>query len=239
MQVRGYYMDMALPHATTHYSLRTSHCLLLTTRHSLLTTPHSPLPTPHSPLPTPHSPLPTPHSLSPLQLFHELVYDNLNVDVMHAERTQQQRDHVVEKFRTGKVWVLVCTELMARSTAARVGPGPSAHPCGRHACRAAARVARLRWRACCSPVGRAPVLVAYGGRQSGVGCGDSLACRPFARHAASTSRASTPSSTTTSPRRPSLTSTALAAPAARDARGAPSHSLPRRTPSSCAPSPTS
>jgi len=49
-----------------------------------------------------------------MQLFHELVYDNLNVDVMHAERTQQQRDHVVEKFRTGKVWVLVCTELMAR-----------------------------------------------------------------------------------------------------------------------------
>jgi len=25
-----------------------------------------------------------------MQLFHELVYDNLNVDVMHAERTQQQ-----------------------------------------------------------------------------------------------------------------------------------------------------
>ena len=40
-----------------------------------------------------------------MQLFHELVYDNLNVDVMHAERTQQQRDHVVEKFRTGKVWL--------------------------------------------------------------------------------------------------------------------------------------
>jgi ATP-dependent RNA helicase DDX52/ROK1 len=26
----------------------------------------------------------------------------------------KQRDHVVEKFRTGKVWVLICTELMAR-----------------------------------------------------------------------------------------------------------------------------
>eukprot|EP00964_Phaeocystis_antarctica_P160911 scaffold132888_cov60-Phaeocystis_antarctica.AAC.1 len=53
---------------------------------------------------------------------------------MHAERTQQQRDHVVEKFRTGKVWVLVCTELMARSTVSTVDPAPPAHP---HTCRLA------------------------------------------------------------------------------------------------------
>lgn len=48
------------------------------------------------------------------QLFHELVYDGLNVDVLHAERSQAQRDLAVQKFRTGKVWVLIATELVAR-----------------------------------------------------------------------------------------------------------------------------
>ncbi|KAH6573220.1 hypothetical protein BASA62_003067 [Batrachochytrium salamandrivorans] len=48
------------------------------------------------------------------ELFHELVYDGINVDVMHSERTQAQRDAIVENFRRGKIWVLIATELMAR-----------------------------------------------------------------------------------------------------------------------------
>ncbi|XP_060747164.1 probable ATP-dependent RNA helicase DDX52 [Tachysurus vachellii] len=48
------------------------------------------------------------------ELFHELVYEGINVDVIHAERTQQQRDNVVSSFRAGKIWVLICTALMAR-----------------------------------------------------------------------------------------------------------------------------
>lgn len=48
------------------------------------------------------------------QLFNELIYDGINVDVIHAERTQQQRDNVVKAFREGKIWVLICTELMSR-----------------------------------------------------------------------------------------------------------------------------
>ncbi|EGC40023.1 hypothetical protein DICPUDRAFT_6001, partial [Dictyostelium purpureum] len=47
-------------------------------------------------------------------LFQELVFDGINVDVIHSERTQFQRDTIVKKFRTGKIWVLICTELMAR-----------------------------------------------------------------------------------------------------------------------------
>ena len=39
------------------------------------------------------------------ELFHELIYDGLNVDVIHSERTQAQRDNVVKCFRTGKVCV--------------------------------------------------------------------------------------------------------------------------------------
>lgn len=48
------------------------------------------------------------------ELFNELIYDGVNVDVIHADRTQMQRDSVVRCFREGKIWVLICTELMAR-----------------------------------------------------------------------------------------------------------------------------
>jgi len=48
------------------------------------------------------------------QLFRELVYDGINVDVMHADRTQAQRDQVIGQFRAGAIWVLICTDLMAR-----------------------------------------------------------------------------------------------------------------------------
>ncbi|XP_078042091.1 DExD-box helicase 52 [Augochlora pura] len=48
------------------------------------------------------------------ELFNELIYDGVNVDVIHADRTQTQRDNVVRCFREGKIWILICTELMAR-----------------------------------------------------------------------------------------------------------------------------
>lgn len=48
------------------------------------------------------------------QLFNELIYDGINVDVIHADRTQLQRDKSVTAFREGKIWILICTELMGR-----------------------------------------------------------------------------------------------------------------------------
>ncbi|XP_022901793.2 probable ATP-dependent RNA helicase DDX52 [Onthophagus taurus] len=48
------------------------------------------------------------------QLFNELIYDGINVDAIHSDRTQQQRDNTIRCFREGKIWVLICTELMAR-----------------------------------------------------------------------------------------------------------------------------
>ncbi|XP_063974301.1 probable ATP-dependent RNA helicase DDX52 [Diachasmimorpha longicaudata] len=48
------------------------------------------------------------------ELFNELIYDGINVDVIHADRTQTQRDNVVRCFREGRIWVLICTELMSR-----------------------------------------------------------------------------------------------------------------------------
>nr|KAF6455603.1 DExD-box helicase 52 [Rousettus aegyptiacus] len=48
------------------------------------------------------------------ELFRELIYEGINVDVIHADRTQQQRDNTVHSFRAGKIWVLICTALLAR-----------------------------------------------------------------------------------------------------------------------------
>lgn len=47
-------------------------------------------------------------------LFHELLYDRLNVDVIHSERTAKQRDEVIERFKNGDVWVLITTDVIAR-----------------------------------------------------------------------------------------------------------------------------
>ncbi|OQS02182.1 DEAD/DEAH box RNA helicase [Thraustotheca clavata] len=48
------------------------------------------------------------------ELYHELVYDGINVGAIHADRTKEQRDKVIKDFRTGAVWVLICTDLMSR-----------------------------------------------------------------------------------------------------------------------------
>jgi hypothetical protein len=48
------------------------------------------------------------------ELFSELVYDGINVDVIHSERSKKQRDDVVKQFRLGSIWVLIATDLMAR-----------------------------------------------------------------------------------------------------------------------------
>lgn len=48
------------------------------------------------------------------ELYQELLYDGINVGAVHADRTKEQRDEVIRQFRTGAVWVLICTDLMSR-----------------------------------------------------------------------------------------------------------------------------
>jgi len=48
------------------------------------------------------------------ELHEELVYEGMKVDVIHSDRPQKQRDLVVEKFRRGEVWSLICTDLLGR-----------------------------------------------------------------------------------------------------------------------------
>lgn len=47
-------------------------------------------------------------------LFHELLYEGIHVDVIHAGRSRTARDNAVAKFRKGETWVLICTDLVAR-----------------------------------------------------------------------------------------------------------------------------
>ncbi|XP_042910700.1 probable ATP-dependent RNA helicase DDX52 [Parasteatoda tepidariorum] len=48
------------------------------------------------------------------ELYSEVVYYCQRVGVIHADLPQDERDSVVEKFESSKIWVLICTELMAR-----------------------------------------------------------------------------------------------------------------------------
>ena len=48
------------------------------------------------------------------RLFKELIYENVNVDVINADRSQLQRENTIRSFRQGKLWVLISTELISR-----------------------------------------------------------------------------------------------------------------------------
>lgn len=47
-------------------------------------------------------------------LANEFQYDDINIDFIHSERDQKERDSIVAGFREGRIWFLVCTELMGR-----------------------------------------------------------------------------------------------------------------------------
>ena len=52
------------------------------------------------------------------ELYDELTSkgsdNSLHVDAIHSEKSELQRDRAVRAFRSGQVWVLICTELMGR-----------------------------------------------------------------------------------------------------------------------------
>lgn len=47
-------------------------------------------------------------------LASEFLYEDLNMDFIHSQRDPKERDLIVSKFREGKIWFLVCTDLMGR-----------------------------------------------------------------------------------------------------------------------------
>lgn len=48
------------------------------------------------------------------ELYKELIFDGVNVNVIHGDKGKIERDEIIKQFRTGEIWVLVCTDLMAR-----------------------------------------------------------------------------------------------------------------------------
>ena len=48
------------------------------------------------------------------ELHRELAYDGLKIDALHADRTNAQRDAIVRGFRSGDIWVLICTDILGR-----------------------------------------------------------------------------------------------------------------------------
>lgn len=48
------------------------------------------------------------------KLFANLISEGINVEVIHSDRIQSQRDKIVSSFREGKILFLICTELMGR-----------------------------------------------------------------------------------------------------------------------------
>jgi hypothetical protein len=57
----------------------------------------------------------SPHSsFRAKELFNELIYDGINVDIIHSSRSAQQREEIIRRFRSGEIWILICTDLLAR-----------------------------------------------------------------------------------------------------------------------------
>lgn len=48
------------------------------------------------------------------ELYSELAYDGLNIEVMHADRTLAQRENIIKRLRRGEVWILITTDVLAR-----------------------------------------------------------------------------------------------------------------------------
>lgn len=48
------------------------------------------------------------------ELYHELLYDGLNVNVIHGDKKKEERDEIMKQFRLGEIWILICTDLMSR-----------------------------------------------------------------------------------------------------------------------------
>lgn len=48
------------------------------------------------------------------ELAAELLFDGVNADCIHADRTSEERDDVVRGFAEGKIWCLISTDVMGR-----------------------------------------------------------------------------------------------------------------------------
>ncbi|KNA03200.1 hypothetical protein SOVF_211460 [Spinacia oleracea] len=48
------------------------------------------------------------------ELYRELAFSDIKVDVIHSDLQEAQRENAVDNFRSGKTWVLIATDVVAR-----------------------------------------------------------------------------------------------------------------------------
>lgn len=48
------------------------------------------------------------------ELYKELAFEDIKADVIHADLSQTEREDAVDNFRSGKTWVLIATDVVAR-----------------------------------------------------------------------------------------------------------------------------
>jgi ATP-dependent RNA helicase DDX52/ROK1 len=48
------------------------------------------------------------------ELYGELAYEKIRVDVIHSDLSELQRENAINNFRAGKTWVLIATDVIAR-----------------------------------------------------------------------------------------------------------------------------
>lgn len=48
------------------------------------------------------------------QLYKELAFTDIRVDVIHSQLPEAQRENAIDNFRAGKTWVLIATDVAAR-----------------------------------------------------------------------------------------------------------------------------
>jgi ATP-dependent RNA helicase DDX52/ROK1 len=47
-------------------------------------------------------------------LFAELSNLPIKIDVMHSDMPKRRRDEVIQRFRDGETWILICTDVLSR-----------------------------------------------------------------------------------------------------------------------------
>ena len=47
-------------------------------------------------------------------LYDEMMKTSMKLAFIHNDRTKEERDQIITDFRTGKLWVLICTDLIGR-----------------------------------------------------------------------------------------------------------------------------
>jgi ATP-dependent RNA helicase DDX52/ROK1 len=47
-------------------------------------------------------------------LYENIKYDMPKTSYLHSKMSKQEREEIIRQFRCGEIWILICTDLLAR-----------------------------------------------------------------------------------------------------------------------------